>query len=85
MRTVVSTFLVGTCLIAGPALAQQHPWVASCVYTKSCVDTGSVAYGQASRDHYKGPRAARGSASLIRVPAPTAAQEATFHAISAMP
>jgi hypothetical protein len=84
MRTLVSTFLVGTCLIAAPALAQQHPWVASCVYTKSCVDTGSVAYGKASQDHYKGPRAVRGSVSLIRVPAPTA-QEATFHAISAMP
>jgi hypothetical protein len=25
MRTLVSTLLVGTCLIAGPALAQQQP------------------------------------------------------------
>jgi hypothetical protein len=85
MRTLVSTFLVGISLVAGPAMAQQNPWVASCVYTQSCVDTGSAAYGKASQDHYKGLRAARGSASLIRVPAPPAQPEATFHGISALP
>jgi hypothetical protein len=62
MRTLVGTFLLGTCLVASPALAQWHPWVASCVYTKSCTETGSVGYSQASQDHYKGPRA-----SLVRV------------------
>jgi hypothetical protein len=29
MRTLVSTILVGATLVAGPALAQQHPWVPS--------------------------------------------------------
>jgi hypothetical protein len=85
MRTLVSTFLVGVSLVASPAMAQQNPWVASCVYTKSCMDTGSVAYGQASRRHDNGLRAARGSVSLIRVPAPSAQPEATFHPISALP
>lgn len=85
MRTLLSTILVGVGLLASPALAQQHPWAASCVYTNSCVDTGSVAYGQASQRHYKVPRGARGSASSIRVPAPPTQPEATFHAISAMP
>jgi hypothetical protein len=56
MRTLISTLLVGGLLVAGPALAQQNPWVPSGVYT------GSLAYGQASQDHYKGARAARASA-----------------------
>jgi hypothetical protein len=79
MRTLFSTLLVGGFLVAGPALAQQNPWVPSGVYA------ASAAYGQASQRHFKGPREARGSASLIRVPAPTSAPEATFHAISALP
>jgi hypothetical protein len=29
MRTLVSTILVGVSLIAGPAFAQQNPWVPS--------------------------------------------------------
>jgi hypothetical protein len=35
MRTLVSTFLVGICLVAAPALAQQHPWVPSGAYTST--------------------------------------------------
>ena len=33
MRTLVSTVLVGICIAASPALAQQHPWVPGDVYT----------------------------------------------------
>jgi hypothetical protein len=29
MRALVSAILVGATLVAGPALAQQHPWVPS--------------------------------------------------------
>jgi hypothetical protein len=35
MRTLVSTLLVGICLVAGPAFAQQNPWVPSGTYTGS--------------------------------------------------
>jgi hypothetical protein len=35
MRTLVSTFLVGVCLVGGPALAQQHPRVPGGIYTRS--------------------------------------------------
>jgi len=85
MRTLVGTFLLAASLFAGPALAQQNPWVASCVYTNSCFDTGGAAYGQASRHHYQGLRGARGSASSIRVPVRSTQPEATFHPISALP
>jgi hypothetical protein len=86
MRTLFSTFLVGISLVAAPALAEQNnPWVASCVYTKSCVDTGSGAYGQAAQRHYNVLRGAQGNASSIRVPTPSTQSEATVHAISAMP
>jgi hypothetical protein len=32
MRKLVSIFLFAVSLIAGPAFAQQHPWVPSSVY-----------------------------------------------------
>jgi hypothetical protein len=41
MRRLVGTFLVGVSFVAGPALAQQHPWVADCVYTGGCMHEGS--------------------------------------------
>ena len=86
MRTLFSTLVVGVSLVAAPALAEQHnPWVASCVYTKSCSDAGNVAYGRASGRHYNVPRGARGSASPIGVLAPSTQPQATFHAISALP
>jgi hypothetical protein len=47
MRTLVSTFVVGVCLVAAPAFAQQHPWVPSCVYTEGCMYQGSVPNGRA--------------------------------------
>jgi hypothetical protein len=43
MRTLVSTILVGAALVAGPALAQQHPWVPSGVNAP----TASLANGDA--------------------------------------
>jgi phage tail protein X len=48
MRTLVSTFLVGVCLVAGPALAQQHPLVPSGMYTGSLLDGDAPAraYGR---------------------------------------
>jgi hypothetical protein len=46
MRTLVSTLLLGVCLVASPALAQQHPWVPSGMYT------GSVTHGQAPARTY---------------------------------
>lgn len=36
MRTLLSTVVVGVTLVAAPAFAQQHPWVASCVYAGNC-------------------------------------------------
>ena len=36
MRTLVSTVFIGVSLMAAPAFAQQHPWVASCVYSSNC-------------------------------------------------
>jgi len=50
MRTLVSTFLVGACFVAGPALAQQHPWVPSSVYTGNLSggDAPAQAYGRVS-------------------------------------
>jgi hypothetical protein len=45
MRTLVSTLLVGVCLVGSPALAQQHPWVPSCVYAGSCMFPGNVRNG----------------------------------------
>jgi hypothetical protein len=47
MRTLVSTFLIGVCLVAGPALAQQHPRVPSSVDTEGCVYIGSLPNGRA--------------------------------------
>ena len=41
MRTLVTTFALGVCLVAAPAMAEQHPWVPSDVYAGS-VYTGSV-------------------------------------------
>jgi len=29
MRTLLGTFVFGVCIVASPALAQQHPWVPS--------------------------------------------------------
>jgi hypothetical protein len=49
MRTLVGTFLAGACLVAGPALAQQNPWVPSCVYAGGCMYTGSLANGAPAR------------------------------------
>ena len=48
MRTLVSTFLVGVCLVASPALAQQHPWLPSGMYTGSLPsgDAPARAYGR---------------------------------------
>jgi hypothetical protein len=81
MRTVVCTLLVGGLFVAGTALAQQHPRVPDGMYA------AGLAYGQASQDHYKNPRAraAHASASFVHLPAPPAPSEATFHAISPMP
>jgi hypothetical protein len=45
MRTFVSTFLVGVCLVAGPALAQ--PWVAGSVDTEGCMYIDSLPNGRA--------------------------------------
>jgi hypothetical protein len=47
MRTLVSSFLVGVCLVAGPALAQQHPLVPSSVDTEGCMYIGSLPNGRA--------------------------------------
>jgi len=51
MRTLVSGFLVGVCLVASPALAQQHPWVPSGMYTASVPKANAPArsYGRAGR------------------------------------
>jgi hypothetical protein len=48
MRTLVSTLLVGACFVTGPALAQQHPWVPSSVYTGNLSggDALARAYGR---------------------------------------
>jgi hypothetical protein len=46
MRTLVSTLLLGVCLVSGPALAQQHPWV------PSGMSTGSVSSGDAAARAY---------------------------------
>jgi hypothetical protein len=43
MRKLVSTFLVGVSLVAGPALAQQHPWLPS----GAAEPTGSLPNGDA--------------------------------------
>jgi hypothetical protein len=51
MRTLVSTFLVGACFVAAPALAQQHPWVPSGVYSGN-VYTGNVRGGDAPARAY---------------------------------
>jgi hypothetical protein len=55
MRILVSTFLVGVCLAAQPALAQQHPWVASCVYAGNCglssSDVPARSYGRVHSGH----------------------------------
>jgi hypothetical protein len=85
MRTLIGTLLAGGFLLASPALAQQHPWVASCVYAGNCNTGSPAAYGQASQRHYKGLHAARGSASSVRLRAPVAPPTETFHGISAMP
>jgi hypothetical protein len=44
MRTFVSSFLLGVCLIAGPAMAQ--PWVAGSVGTEGCMYVGSLPNGR---------------------------------------
>ena len=75
MRTLIGTLIVGGLVVASPALAQQHPWVASDVYTSRLADV---------HHHYNLPRGAQGSAS-VRVHAPSTQPQATFHAISAMP
>jgi hypothetical protein len=48
MRTLVTTFVVGICLVAGPALAQQHPWVPGGMYAGSLPngDSPARAYGR---------------------------------------
>jgi hypothetical protein len=50
MRTLVGTLLVGVCLAASPALAQQHPWVPSGMYTGSVTQRQAPvrAYGRVS-------------------------------------
>jgi hypothetical protein len=47
MRTLISTILVGATLVAGPALAQQHPWVPSGVNAP----TGSLSSDPAVTHH----------------------------------
>jgi hypothetical protein len=51
MRTLVSSFLVGICFVASPALAQQHPWVPSGMYAASVPKANAPArtYGRAGR------------------------------------
>lgn len=78
MRTLIGTLLAGGVVVASPALAQQHPWVPSDVYT------ATLAYGHASQHHYNVYRGARGSAS-IQAPVRPVQPQTTFHAISAMP
>jgi len=53
MRTLLTTVFVGVSLMAGPALAQQHPWVASCVYAGNCGAPwpGSVENAHAHASH----------------------------------
>ena len=48
MRTLVSTLLVGATLVAGPALAQQHPWVPSSVNAS----TASLPNGEPTETHH---------------------------------
>jgi len=59
MRILVSTFVVGICLAGSPALAQQHPWVSSDVYTGSLLNGDSMArtYGRAHRGDIVDPAA----------------------------
>jgi len=51
MRALVSTLLVGICIAASPALAQQHPWVSSNVYTGTVAAGDSLArtYGRVQK------------------------------------
>lgn len=50
MRTLVSTVVIGICLAAAPALAQQHPWVPNGIHIGS-LPNGSMAraYGRVHR------------------------------------
>jgi hypothetical protein len=45
MRIIVGTFLLGVCLVAGPALAQ--PWPTGSVDTEGCMYIGSLPNGRA--------------------------------------
>ena len=56
MRILVSTLLVGVCLAAQPALAQQHPWVAGCVYAGSCFSGNGYALARAYGRFHSGHR-----------------------------
>lgn len=63
MRMFVSTFVVGACLVAAPAFAQQHPWVPSSVYSENGKAGAAVsnrhverAYGRHDGAVRSGPR-----------------------------
>jgi hypothetical protein len=45
MRTMLSTFILGVCLVAAPALAQ--PWAAGSVDAEGCMYIGSLPNGRA--------------------------------------
>jgi hypothetical protein len=51
MRTFISTLVLVTSIAAGPALAQQHPWVPSGMYTGNLPsgNASARAYGRISK------------------------------------
>jgi hypothetical protein len=53
MRTFVSTFLVGACLVAGPAFAQS--WAPGSVDTEGCMYISSLPNGRACIHSGDGP------------------------------
>ena len=55
MRTLLSTVVVGIAIAASPALAQQHPWVPSYIYTGSVQTATAPAY--AAQPHHHPARA----------------------------
>jgi hypothetical protein len=49
--SLIGISLLGVNLIAGPAMAQQHPWVPSCVYEGWCGFTASPPHAHARGYH----------------------------------
>ena len=49
--SVIGVSLLGMSLIAGPAMAQQHPWVPSCVYEGGCWSVFSPPQAHARASH----------------------------------